>query len=138
MGFTTIKPEDYNERTFGSCIREKRETLNKSVRGLAREIGMSPVYLSDVERGNRPAPTGIISKRDYMADIVKALQLTPEEEKAFYSMAEVTVSHFDEFKDYLARTPEARIALRIAGEKNVSPEKWREFIKMLNESNPEE
>ena len=137
MGFTTIKPEEYDEKTFGLCIREKREMLNKSVRGLAKEIGMSAVYLSDIERGNRPAPTGLISKRDYMADLVKALELTPEEETAFYSMAKVTNSCLEQYKDYLARTPDARVALRLAGENNASLEIWREFIKLLNEKNSE-
>lgn len=138
MSSFTTKPEEYTEKTFGSCIRERRIALGKSVRGLAKEIGMSPVYLSDIERGNRPAPNRVISKQDYMAKLVSALQLTTEEELAFRAMAEVTSDSVKEFQDYLARTPEARFALRIASEKNIPPEKWREFIALLNDVNSDE
>ncbi len=66
------------------------------------------------------------------------MQLTPDEEFAFRAMAEVTSDSVKEFQDYLARTPEARFALRIASEKNIPPDKWREFISLLNAVNSDE
>ena len=44
--------KDINEHTFGQYLREKRETLGKSVRGFAEELGMTAAYLSDIEKGN--------------------------------------------------------------------------------------
>lgn len=36
--------------TFGQYIKEKRESLGKSLRSVAADIGMAPAYLSDVEK----------------------------------------------------------------------------------------
>src|SRR5690606_34136955 len=40
--------------TFGETLRRCREQAKKTMGALARELGVSPAYLSDVERGNRP------------------------------------------------------------------------------------
>lgn len=39
--------------TFGRLLRERREAAKKSLRQLAKELGISPVYLGEVERGIR-------------------------------------------------------------------------------------
>lgn len=39
---------------FGDMIRRRRMDLNISVRDLARKIGVSHVFLGEVERGTRP------------------------------------------------------------------------------------
>lgn len=42
--------------TFGETIRQARIAQQRSLRGVARLIGVSPSYLSDLELGQRPAP----------------------------------------------------------------------------------
>lgn len=42
------------KRKFGLLLRKLRETANVSIGSLARHLGISVPYLSDVERGNRP------------------------------------------------------------------------------------
>lgn len=39
---------------FGKLLRDCREAAEKSMGALARHLGVSVPYLSDVERGNRP------------------------------------------------------------------------------------
>jgi transcriptional regulator with XRE-family HTH domain len=39
---------------FGALLRELRETADLSMGALARHLGVSVPYLSDVERGHRP------------------------------------------------------------------------------------
>jgi transcriptional regulator with XRE-family HTH domain len=39
---------------FGSVLRDLREKAHVSLGSLARHLGVSVPYLSDVERGNRP------------------------------------------------------------------------------------
>ena len=39
--------------TLGSFIREKRERLGKTLRGLAAELEIAAPYLHDIEKGNR-------------------------------------------------------------------------------------
>ena len=87
MNLKDIKPEEYTDKTFGQCIRKRREELGLSVRALASKIGMSPVYLSDIERGNRSAPTGANVKKNYMTKLIRELQIGKDEISAFYDMA---------------------------------------------------
>ena len=45
-----------SKRTFGSLVREEREQRKIGLREMARRIGVSPTYLSMIERGEFPAP----------------------------------------------------------------------------------
>ena len=44
--------------TFGQRIRKLRETAKKSLKDLADAVGVSVVYISDIERGHRNPPHG--------------------------------------------------------------------------------
>jgi HTH-type transcriptional regulator, competence development regulator len=44
------------KRTFGALVREEREKRKIGLREMARRIGVSPTYLSMIERGEFPAP----------------------------------------------------------------------------------
>ena len=54
----------YTVNSFGESVRQRREELDISVRKMAERLGMSAMYLSDIERGKRPAPSGNISGKD--------------------------------------------------------------------------
>ncbi len=131
FNFNDIKPEDYNKETFGRCIRKRREELGRSVRDVAKSIEMSPVYLSDIERSNRSAPTGANNKIDYLDRLVNQLQIQPDEVHAFYAMAEATSGRFADVNSYLSKKPIARMALRIADELNVPDDEWLDFIEKI-------
>lgn len=135
MNLNEIKPEDYSKDTFGKCIRARREELKMSIRALAKEIGMSPVYLSDIERGNRSAPTGANSKIDYMANLIRVLKIGDDEKRAFYTIAEASCGRYADINSYLSQKPVARMALRLANEQDISDEQWQEFIDRIIELN---
>jgi len=42
------------EESFGALIRESRRRLNMSLQEVADALGVSPVYVSEVERRKRP------------------------------------------------------------------------------------
>jgi HTH-type transcriptional regulator, competence development regulator len=42
--------------TFGSLVRREREAREIGLREMAKKIGVSPTYLSKVERGEFPPP----------------------------------------------------------------------------------
>ena len=46
-----------NNKTFGALIRQLRTSKGYSVRGFAKEIGVSYTFLSDVERGKKQPPS---------------------------------------------------------------------------------
>ena len=43
-------------QTFGSFVRQKRMEQGLSLRGLAARLDLSPVYMSNIETGRKPAP----------------------------------------------------------------------------------
>lgn len=53
---------------FGDLLRRLREEKDKSMGGLARHLGYSVPYVSDVERGNRApfAPEKIVEAAAYL------------------------------------------------------------------------
>ena len=135
MNLKDIKPEEYTDKTFGQCIRKRREELGLSVRALASKIGMSPVYLSDIERGNRSAPTGANVKKNYMSKLIRELQIGKDEISAFYDMAGATKGRYVDISSYLDRNENARLALRLANEGDIPDEEWLKFIAQINELN---
>lgn len=135
MKLNSIKPEEYTDKTFGQCIRKRREELGLSVRAMAEKIDMSPVYLSDIERGNRNAPTGANVKKDYMSKLIELLQIGEDEIGAFYDMAEATKGRYVDIASYLDRSVNARLALRLANEGDIPDEEWIKFIARINELN---
>jgi len=42
------------EDSFGALIRERRRRLNRSLQEVADALGVTPVYVSEVERRRRP------------------------------------------------------------------------------------
>ena len=60
----------YDEYSFGKFIRQRRNELGYSCRALATKLGMSAVYLSDLENGNRKAPVTARSSINYMDALI--------------------------------------------------------------------
>lgn len=118
----------YTVKTFGDSVRQRRKQLDISLRKMARKIGMTPVYLSEIERGNRPAPTGIVSGIDYMSILAKELYLTDSQKKTYKIMAQV--SHMRKIKlmdNYFINNPSAlKFAMR-AMEENWTNEQWEKL-----------
>lgn len=42
--------------TFGECMRSLRKAKQISLRSLAKEVGKTPTYISDIENGNNRPP----------------------------------------------------------------------------------
>lgn len=53
---------------FGNYVRGKRVAAKMSLRRVAEGIGVSHVYLGEVERGDKPPP-----KRDRWADLARVI-----------------------------------------------------------------
>ena len=91
--------------TFGQRIRRIREQSKKSMRDLAKALGVSIVYISDIELGHRNPPTG--EKLDKIADF---LQLD-RKDVAEWAMQERGYIEIG-LKD--TRTPMSNVALALA------------------------
>ena len=67
-----ICPKAYSQ--FGEYVKARREELDKSIRGLATELEMTPAYLRNIEKGNRYA------SEKYLSKMVVLLQLSDKED----------------------------------------------------------
>lgn len=113
--------------TFGQYIKEKRESLGKSLRSVAADIGMAPAYLSDVEKGNRWPPV------KYLKKMIEVLHIPQSELNTFYDLAgDIREGSYPDLTDYIGKTDIVRVALRTARDHNISDEQWQAFIDTIN------
>ena len=109
--------------TFGEYIKNKREALGESIRGLAVKLEMTPAYLSDIEKGNRVAPEKFLSK------FVELLAINESEIDRFYDLAgKSRHNNYPDLTDYIGHMDIARVALRKARDFKISVEEWQSFI----------
>jgi len=116
---------DYDEFSFGKFITKRRKELGMSLRQMALSLGMSAVYLSDIEHGARKP------SEKYMDNFVMCLHITETELNDFYTMANVSKGRYFEFKDYLDENYYARTFLRLAKEKELSDDEWQNIINQI-------
>lgn len=102
---------------FGKFIRERREELGISLRGFAKQIGVSGAYISKMERGMDSAPEpGKIIK---MAEI---LQTDPDILLALAQKMDPKV------RDILQNNPGMPAFLRTASDKNITLEELEKAL----------
>ena len=134
MDFSKIDVNSYDKNTFGKCIKKQREELGLSIREVARRINISAPYLSDIEKGNRYAP----SKNNVIQKIIETLNISKEDEEYVYDMAYATRGCHKDLLDYLSYCKEARKFLRCAKELNLTSDEWQILFNKLNEVQSEE
>ena len=88
MDFKSIKAESYKHSTFGECIRQQRIEMQMPIREVAQQIGVSPIYLSDLERGLRYAP---IDNLNIIYKIFKVLNIPEDQQK--YALDMIKYQH---------------------------------------------
>lgn len=118
-----------NNLPFGEYVKQRRESLGKTMRGFATEVDISPAYLCDIENGNRKAPERFLEK------FVNALEITEAEEiNSFYDLAGVSKNgQHSDINTYIDALPSARMALRTAKDNNFTDDDWLELIKIIKE-----
>ena len=101
------------EQTFGSFIREKRQSIGLSLRTLAAKLDLSPVYLSNIETDRRPAPT-----RAYLERLEQELHLSKVETEQMLDLAAKSQNNrvSADLPDYIMNREIVRAALRTAKE----------------------
>lgn len=119
--------------TFGQYVRQKRKEKEYSLRGLAAKLGLSPVYMSNIETDRRPAPT-----REHLDKLALLLALDQRELELLYDLAakskEQAVS--PDLPEYIMNRDIVRAALRTAREADATDEEWQEFIDRLTKRKP--
>mgnify|MGYP003518834694 CR=1 FL=1 len=120
--------------TFGSFLKEKRTSRDILMKDLACELGVSAVYICDVEKDRRAAP-----KAEYLKKIAELLKLDEEERDMMYDLAAVLhvgrKAISPDLPDYIMEKDVVRAALRTAKQYNIDDDEWLEFIEKIKKKN---
>ena len=117
------------EQTFGSFVREKRQSIGLSLLTLAAKLDLSPVYLSNIENDRRPAPT-----RAYLERLEQELHLNKAETEQMLDLAAKSQNNrvSADLPDYIMDREIVRAALRTAREADATDQEWQDFIDRIN------
>jgi transcriptional regulator with XRE-family HTH domain len=109
-------------RNFGSIIRDLRTAQDLGLREAAGLVGISPAYLSRIERGKERPPRPEIIK-----ELARVLAADPD------VLFRLSSSTDPELTDYLHECPEAIDLLRFVKNANLSPEQITQLIDMAQQ-----
>ena len=110
--------------TFGEFVKEKRQSLNITLRVFADELDIAPSYVSDIEKGKRNAPT-----QDILDAMVRVLKLNDDEKNKLFDLAAESKNEIaQDITEYVSDNQNVRVALRRAKELNLGEEEWLQII----------
>lgn len=120
--------------TFGTYLREKRQQNNISLRQLAEQVGLSHIYLYNIECGKKAPPNDVAIKQ-----LGKALKLDKESLYTFFDMAAQCKSSIDsnnyylpvDISQYLNENEDARNVIREANKKEQHNSFWNDLLKEI-------
>lgn len=113
------------EQTFGAFVRSRRQAIGISLRSLAADLEISPVYMSNIENDRRAAPT-----RPHLERLEQVLRLTRTDTEKMLDLAAKSQNNrvSADLPDYIMDREIVRAALRTAKEADATDQEWQEFI----------
>ena len=124
---THLQREQTMARSFGETIREMREAQTMGLRAAASHLGISPAYLSRIERGRERPPKPELVKR-----IATLLGGDPD---LLFRLAESTDP---DLADYIHLTPNVPEFLRTAKAMDLTSEDFEVLIEEVKRRRPSE
>lgn len=122
---------------FSEYLREKRMEKNITLRKMAKDLGISVSYLSDIESGHKMAPNSKEDKyKNLIEDITVYLELNNSDKEKLVMLADrdlVEHGHIsNDITSYMGVTPLASVALRKAKETNLTDADWERIIRNMD------
>ncbi|MCI2205139.1 MAG: helix-turn-helix domain-containing protein [Oscillospiraceae bacterium] len=115
---------EIGNKSFGELLTFFREKKDVTLRELARGIGVSAPFLSDVEKGRRAALTA-----ERIEKVVVVLHLDEEEATALYNAAGKQKNSIPpDLPEYIMEHEYVSAALRTARDLDASEEEWQRFV----------
>ncbi|HHX57135.1 MAG TPA: helix-turn-helix transcriptional regulator [Clostridiales bacterium] len=116
--------------TFGGFLSEIRKSKGVLSKDLAMHLGVSAVYICDVEKDRKAAP-----KSEYLEKISEYLGLSNDEQNTMYDLAATEQACkkgiSPDLPDYIMEKDIVRTALRTAKQYNIDDDEWLEFIEKI-------
>lgn len=120
--------------TFGGFLSEKRKRRDILLKDLAAHLGVSAVYICDVEKDRKAAP-----KSEHLELIADYLHLNEEERNTMYDLAANVQAYkkgiSPDLPDYIMEKDIVRTALRTAKQYDINDDAWAEFIEKIKATN---
>lgn len=114
--------------TFGEYLKHKREEKQISLREVARTLGVSAPFLSDVENNRRGPLT-----EERLADLAKVLDLNEKEKAKMYDIVGKQKGLLaPDLNPYVTERPYVNAALRTARNLEANEEDWQWFTDYLS------
>lgn len=119
------------KNTFGEFINRKRIERGITIRALSGMLGISPVYICNIEKGIRSAPS-----HEILFKISAVFALDKNEEELMYDLAakskKTPMLAFD-LLVYINDNEKIYRALRLAKKCKASEDDWQMFIEYLSD-----
>ncbi len=113
--------------TFGEYLKHKREEKQISLREVARTLGVSAPFLSDVENNRRGPLT-----EERLADLAKVLNLNEKEQSEMYDIVGKQKGLLaPDLNPYVTERPYVNAALRTARNLEANEVDWQWFSDYL-------
>jgi len=115
--------------TFGKFLKAKRTERKITLRGFAALMNLSPVYICDVEKDRKPAPSD-----ERLTQIAEKLSFDKKEVEQMLDLAAVSRHRpavSNDLPEYIMENEIVRVALRTAKEADATDKEWKEFIEKL-------
>ena len=110
--------------TFGEYLKHKRDEKQISLREVARTLGVSAPFLSDVENNRRGPLT-----EERLADLAKVLNLNEKEKAEMYDIVGKQKGLLaPDLNPYVTERPYVNAALRTARNLEANEEDWQRFV----------
>ena len=110
--------------TFGEYLKHKRDEKQISLREVARTLGVSAPFLSDVENNRRGPLT-----EERLADLAKVLNLNEKEQSEMYDIVGKQKGLLaPDLNPYVTERPYVNAALRTARNLEANEEDWQRFV----------
>ena len=116
-------------KTFGDFLYQKRIENKITMRQMADELGVSPVFISDIEKDRRN-PFDV----NRLRQLVPFLNLTDEERDLMYDLAGKKRNEVaPDLHDYITENDYVSAALRTCRDLEVGEEEWAHMVEELKQ-----
>lgn len=116
-------------KNFGDFLYQKRIENKITMRQMADELGVSPVFISDIEKDRRN-PFDV----NRLRQLVPFLNLTDEERDLMYDLAGKKRNEVaPDLHDYITENDYVSAALRTCRDLEVGEEEWARMVEELKQ-----
>jgi transcriptional regulator with XRE-family HTH domain len=116
--------------TFGTFLHYKRKENGYTLRHVADELGITKMYLSELENNKKTNPS-----IEIMQGLISMYHLGEDEAALFYDLhAKANGIVSCDLTDYIMKKGVVLKAIRTAKKKNAPDADWREFTDRINKT----